>query len=206
MFGRANSSGGETILPAEPRRTRTGKGRPTPKRREVERGRRRVAAAPLDRKEAYRRNRDLRREQRRRQMEALRAGDERHLPLRDRGPVRGYVRDTVDARRSVGELFLPAALVILVLTSIGNVQLQVLGTMLWMFLTVLLVVDIVALVIRLRRGLARNYPHENTRGAVTYGVMRSMQIRRFRLPPARVGPGRRRRADAGRGRVRRGGS
>ena len=46
-------------------------------------------------------------------MQALREGDERHLPPRDRGPVRKYVRDIVDSRRSVAEYFLPLALVIL---------------------------------------------------------------------------------------------
>ena len=49
-------------------------------------------------------------------MQALRAGDERHLPARDRGPVKKYARDLVDARRSVAEFFLPLALLIFVLT------------------------------------------------------------------------------------------
>ena len=32
-------------------------------------------------------------------MPALKAGDERNLPARDRGPVRRYARDVVDSRR-----------------------------------------------------------------------------------------------------------
>lgn len=122
-------------------------------------------------------------------MQALKAGDERHLPMRDRGPVRRYVRDLVDARRSVGEFFLMFALVILVLTWVGNQQLQVLGSTLWMFLVVLMLVDSVALAVRVRRALNRAHPDENHRGAVAYALMRSMQIRRFRLPPPRVTPG-----------------
>ena len=63
--------------------------------------------------------RERQREDRSQQMTALRAGDERNLPPRDRGPVRRYVRDVVDARRSVAEFFLPFALVILVLSFTG---------------------------------------------------------------------------------------
>jgi len=147
----------------------------------------------MDRREALRLSREQQREQRARSMQALRSGDERHLPMRDRGPVRRYVRDLVDRRRSVGEVFLFAALGILVMTWFGNAQVQVLGSMLWMFLVVLMVIDSVALVVRVRRGLRRAHPDENHRGAAAYALMRSMQIRRFRLPPPRVGPGRRRR-------------
>jgi TRAP-type uncharacterized transport system fused permease subunit len=171
-----------------------GKGRPTPKRREVERGRRRAATAPTDRKAAYRASRERQREERQRMVQALRAGDERHLPPRDRGPVRRYVRDVVDARRSIGEFFLPLALLILVLTSVGNSTLRLAGSSLWLLLVVLIVVDSVALVLRLRRGMRRAHPDQSHRGAVAYGLMRSMQIRRFRLPPPRVKAGGRRRA------------
>ena len=34
-------------------------------------------------------------------------GDEKYLPMRDRGPQKRYVRDYVDARFSVGELLIP---------------------------------------------------------------------------------------------------
>lgn len=208
MFKRGSDADAEMVA-SSPEPGITGKGRPTPKRKESERGRRRVAAAPLDRKEAYRRNRDQQREQRRRMMQALKAGDERHLPARDRGPVRAYVRDMVDSRRSVGEFFLPLALVILVLTTVGNPQVQMIGSTLWLALVVLIIVDAVALVVRIRRGIARAHPQESPRGAAAYGLMRSMQIRRLRLPPPRVRPGGRRRAKASSARatgVRRGGS
>jgi DUF3043 family protein len=169
-----------------------GKGRPTPKRREVERGRRRAVAAPKSRKEAYRAMRERQREGRVRQMAALKAGDERGLPARDRGPVRRYARDLVDARRSVAEFFLPAALVILVLSFTSNDRLRVLGSTLWLALVVLIVVDSLVLGMRLRRGLGKTLPDQPTRGVLPYALMRSMQIRRFRLPPPRIRAGRRR--------------
>ena len=46
----------------------------------------------------------------------MQTGDERYLPVKDRGPVRRYVRDHVDARWNLGEFFLPVAMVFVLLT------------------------------------------------------------------------------------------
>jgi hypothetical protein len=162
-----------------------GKGRPTPKRSDSERGRRRALTAPRDRKEAYRAARARNKTDRGKQMEALRAGDERALPPRDRGEVRKFARDMVDSRRSVAEFFLPLAVLILLLTTLGTPQMKLFGGTLWLALVVLLVIDSVVLAFRLRRGLQRALPNEAHRGATPYALMRSMQIRRFRLPPPR---------------------
>jgi hypothetical protein len=162
-----------------------GKGRATPKRREAERGRRRTITAPRDRKTAYRQARERQRHDRTRQMAALKAGDETHLPARDRGPVRKYARDMVDTRRSVAEFFLPLALVILGLTWFGTPQMKLFGGSLWLALVLLIILDSLVLGFRLRRGLARSLPDVSHRGATIYALMRSMQIRRFRLPPPR---------------------
>lgn len=192
MLGRSRQSATESTDSSPAAAKPGGKGRPTPKRREAERGRRR-AMAPKDRKEAYRAMRERQRAERAKSMQALRTGDERNLPPRDRGPVRRYARDLVDARRSVAEFFLPAALVIFILTLSNQPQLELAGSYLWLMLVVLIIVDSVLIGIRLRQGLRRSFPDENHKGALPYALMRSMQIRRFRLPPARVRPGRRRR-------------
>jgi hypothetical protein len=194
VFGRSKSASTEGVPTRSEEETAKldGKGRPTPKRREVERGRRRAVTAPKTRKEAYRASRERQREDRVRSMKALKTGDESALPPRDRGPVRRYVRDVVDARRSVAEFFLPLALVILVLSFSGIERLKVLGSTLWLALVVLIVVDSVVLSFRLRRGLHRSFPDQSTRGALPYALMRSMQIRRFRLPPPRLKGSRRR--------------
>jgi DUF3043 family protein len=191
VFGR-NSRSTQTVEPTAAPAKEGGKGRPTPKRREAEQGRRRAITAPATRKEAYRRTRERQREERQRTMVGLRAGDERHLPPRDRGPVRKYARDMVDARRSVAEFFLPLALVILILNFTSDPRVKLVGSMLWMLLVVLIVLDSILVAFRLRRGLHRSYPDESHRGALPYALMRSMQIRRFRLPPPRVKPGKRR--------------
>ncbi len=136
-----------------------------------------------------RRARERQRESRKETIAALRAGDERHFPPRDRGRVRRYARDVVDARRSVAEFFLPLALVTLVLTLWNDEAVNRIGGTLWMVLVVLIIADSFVLSFRLRRGLRRAVPGESHRGAVPYALMRSMQIRRMRVPPARVKPG-----------------
>lgn len=132
------------------------------------------------------------REERGQQMAALRLGDERNLPTRDRGPLRRYARDLVDARRSVAEFFLPLAVLILVLSVIPNTQAKAFGSTLWLALVILIIMDSVVLVMRLRRGLAKTFPDQSGKGLTAYTLMRSMQFRRFRLPPPRVKPSRRR--------------
>ena len=192
MFGRTSRSAPEAVEPTAAPARKGGKGRPTPKRREAERGRRRSVAAPRDRKEAYRLAREQQKEQRARMASGLKAGSESLLPARDRGPVRKYARDLVDTRRSVAEFFLPLALIILILNFTNNARVQLLGSALWMLLVVLIVVDSVVLTRQLKKGLRRVHAGESTKGVVPYALMRSMQIRRFRLPPARPRAGRRR--------------
>ncbi|MDP9398740.1 MAG: DUF3043 domain-containing protein [Actinomycetota bacterium] len=165
------------------------KGRPTPKRREAERTRRERVRAPRDRKEASRRARQEARESRARTRAALLSGDERAMPPRDRGPVKAFVRDLVDARRSVAEFFLYVALGVLLVTFIRVPIVQVLGTSLWLVMVLAIVADSLVLVRRLRRELRRRFPDQVTRGAVSYALLRSLQIRRLRLPPPRVRPG-----------------
>src|SRR3954451_9592873 len=82
------------------------KGRPTPKRSEAQTQRRSVANTPMTRKDAAKRQREVRREQLERQRQALAGGDERYLPARDRGPVRKFARDFVDSRFNIAEYFL----------------------------------------------------------------------------------------------------
>lgn len=192
MFGRTSRSTHDVVEPSAAPAREGGKGRPTPKRREAERGRRRAAAAPRDRKEAYRRTRDQQREQRARMMHGLKAGDEKLLPARDRGPVRRFARDLVDSRRSVAEFFLPLALIILILNFTSSPRIQLVGSALWMLLVVLIVVDSVVLSTQLKKRLRRMHPDEGAKGVVPYALMRSMQIRRFRLPPPRKKSRRRR--------------
>ncbi|MBJ3807377.1 DUF3043 domain-containing protein [Streptomyces flavofungini] len=167
---------------SEPRDPQAPKGRPTPKRALAQSQRRSVMNTPTTRKEAAKRQRDERRTQMAKQREAMASGDERYLPARDKGPVRKFARDFVDSRFCVAEFFLPMAVIILVLSMVRIPQLQNIALLLWLFVIVLIVVDSVATVIRLKKRLNERFPDENKKGAVAYALMRSLQMRRLRLP------------------------
>ncbi|BAU82696.1 possible alpha-ribazole-5-phosphate phosphatase [Streptomyces laurentii] len=180
-------------LSKNPRDPEAPKGRPTPKRSEAQTQRRRAQSAPMDRKEAAKRQREARRADLVRQREALNSGDERFLPARDKGPVRRFARDFVDSRFAVAEFFLPVAVVILVLSLFGNrvPRLQDIALLLWGVLIVLIVLDSIGTWIRLRKQLNTRFPNEPKRGAIPYALMRSLQMRRLRLPKPQVKRGER---------------
>ncbi|MDX3246734.1 DUF3043 domain-containing protein [Streptomyces sp. ME18-1-4] len=158
------------------------KGRPTPKRSEAQSQRRSVANTSTSRKDAAKRQREERRAQLDRQRQALAGGDERYLPVRDKGPVRKHARDFIDSRFNVAEFFLPMAVVILVLSMVRVGSLQTIALLLWLVVIVLIVLDSFVTGFRLRKQLAERFPGQNRRGAVAYALMRSLQMRRLRLP------------------------
>ncbi|WP_189315302.1 DUF3043 domain-containing protein [Streptomyces brasiliensis] len=167
------------------------KGRPTPKRSEAQSQRRSVANTQLTRKDAAKRQRDERRTQMERQRQALAGGDERYLPARDKGPVRKFARAWVDSRFNVAEFFLPLAVVILILSVVQVPALQSIALLLWLIVIVLIVLDSIFSGFRLKKRLAERFPDQNTRGAVAYALMRSLQMRRLRLPKPQVKRGER---------------
>ncbi|MBX9393130.1 DUF3043 domain-containing protein [Streptomyces sp. TRM72054] len=175
----------------QPRDPQAPKGRPTPKRSEAQSQRRSVANTSMTRKEAAKRQRDERRAAMERQRQALAGGDERYLPARDKGPVRRFARDFVDSRFNIAEYFLPMAVVILVLSMVRVPALQSIALLLWLVVIVLIVLDSFVTGYRLKKRLAERFPDENRRGAVAYALMRSLQMRRLRLPKPQVKRGER---------------
>jgi hypothetical protein len=167
------------------------KGRPTPKRNEAQSQRRSVASTPTNRKDAAKRQREERRQAMDRQRKALAGGDERYLPARDKGPVRRFARDWVDSRFNVAEFFLPLAVVILVLSVVRVPAIQSIALLLWLIVIVLIVLDAAVSGFRLKKRLAEGFPDANRRGAVAYALMRSLQMRRLRLPKPQVKRGER---------------
>lgn len=167
------------------------KGRPTPKRAVAQSQRKVVVASTGNRKEDAKRARERRRVEMTKQREALANGDERYLPNRDKGPVRRFVRDFVDSRFSVAEMFLPLAVIILVLSMVRVPSIQNIALLLWLGVIALILVDSVGMFIRLRKALAQRFPDEPKRGAVAYGLMRTLQMRRLRLPKPQVKRGER---------------
>ncbi|MFD7709064.1 DUF3043 domain-containing protein [Streptomyces sp. NPDC059785] len=170
----------------QPRDPQAPKGRPTPKRSQAQSQRRSVANTPMTRKDAAKRQRDERRAQMERQRQALANGDERYLPVRDKGPVRKFARDFVDARFSVAEFFLPLAVVILVCSMVRIGSLQNIALLLWLIVIVLIVLDSINIAFRLKKQLNARFPDVSRKGAVAYALMRTLQMRRLRLPKPQV--------------------
>jgi hypothetical protein len=180
------------VSDAEPNQSRdpqAPKGRPTPKRSAAQNQRRSLAKAPANRKEAAKRQREERRSAMTRQRQALAGGDERYLPARDKGSVRRFARDYVDSRWSVAEFFLPLAVTILVLSMMPSPQLKNISLLLWLFVIVMIVIDSIGLGFRLKRDLRARFPDEPKRGALAYALMRTLQLRRMRLPKPQVARG-----------------
>lgn len=160
-----------------------GKGKATPKRREAEARRRTSVIAQGGR--GGRAGRETR-EQYALRREALKRGDESALSPRDKGPVRRFVRDYVDSRRSIASLFMPVGLPIIMLSYTPVPALRLLGMLvLWAFV-VGIVTDSLIMTARIRREVNKRFPGESTRGLGLYAVTRAMQFRRIRLPAPRV--------------------
>jgi hypothetical protein len=175
----------------QPRDPQAPKGRPTPKRSEAQSQRRSVANTPTTRKDAAKRQREERRAALERQRQALAGGDERYLPARDKGPVRRFARDFIDSRFNVAEFFLPMAVVILVLSVVRVAALQNFALLLWLVVIVLIVLDSIFSAFRLKKRLNERFLDQNRRGAIPYALMRSLQMRRLRLPKPQVKRGER---------------
>lgn len=174
----------------EPPEELQGKGHPTPKRKDAEAARKQALKIPADPKAAKRAMRERDRQARAEQREAMMRGEERALPQRDRGPVRGYVRNWVDSRRLISEYFLPLVLVILVLTLVPNAQIRYFASLTWYAIMLLMVLTLVFIAMRLKSALVAKWPEKADRkGAVFYGVMRALQIRRLRVPLPQVKAG-----------------
>ena len=167
-----------------------GKGRPTPKRKEAESARKQGISVPKDPKAARKAARDRDREARAKSRAGLMAGDPAFFPRRDAGPVKAQVRDYIDRRRTVGEFFVPFAFVVLLLGLVNNPTVQTTVVYVWTSVLLLVVLDTILVGILLGRSLRKDYPEKSDRkGAVSYGVLRALQLRRFRIPPPRIKAG-----------------
>ena len=187
MFRRRESAPEVQASPAAGVAERPGaKGRPTPTRKEAEAAARARAKVPRTRKEQLAAQRAARGESSARMREAMKTGDERYLPARDRGPVRRFIRDFVDSRFTLIELMVPILIISMVLGYSGNPTMMRAGNTLLFATLVLILMDAVFLRFRLRRELARRFPDESQKGTTLYAVMRSMQMRFMRLPKAQA--------------------
>lgn len=200
----ADDSGGAETEPApEPadETARAGvtapKGRPTPKRSDKRRGP--VAPAPMTTAEARKRRKEMRRTMTREERKAAKqenraalahrrermmAGEESFLLPRDRGPVRRYVRDLVDSRRHVLGLFMPSAIVLIVVMLGLPPKLQYVISLLMLVFITAMAVDAVLLGRKVNRAVAAKFPDSTETGFKLgyYAAGRASQLRRMRIP------------------------
>lgn len=187
------------VSDAETDKGRTpGKGRPTPKRREAQ-GRRSgpVPPPPRTQREALKRMRGNKvgKEERRAaaadRRQRMMAGDDKYLLPRDRGPVKAYIRDVVDARRNLMGLFMPLAILVFValLTPLAIVQQY--ATLVTTFMLMAMVLEGFVLGRLVTKRVRAKFPTEPIKGISIgwYSFIRASQLRKLRVPKPRVKPG-----------------
>ncbi|GGK69187.1 DUF3043 domain-containing protein [Ornithinimicrobium pekingense] len=163
-----------------------GKGRPTPRRREAEAANRR----PLVQSTKGRSPEDKAkiRAERAKARDGMMRGEQKYLMERDRGPERRFLRDAVDRRWNVGEILLPAMVVILALSFlpydwarqlfVGAYALILFG-----------ILDGWLLWKRTKARFIETFGTEPGRGSAWYVVLRSFQMRASRVPRPAVARG-----------------
>jgi hypothetical protein len=166
--------------------TVSGKGRPTPTRKEKEQARKRPLVSN-DRAEARRVAREHMRAERDKQRVGMENGVEKYMPLRDRGVQKRWVRDYVDARTSVGEFMLPVLGVVIVLYVFPQVEVQlIMMGILWLFL-IAAFIDALILGRIVRKKLGEKFGVSKVESGVRwYAGVRAMQLRGMRLPKPQV--------------------
>jgi hypothetical protein len=179
-----------------------GKGRPTPKRREAEQRKRGpIAPPPRTTREAMKRARGnkedrkelatKRREIRVKQRERMMAGDEKYLMPRDRGPVKAFIRDSIDSRRNLLGLFMPLAILIFVALLVPDPRIQSLTTLVCLLMLVAMIIEGILSGSRITKRVRAKFPKEPVRGLSIgwYAFIRASQIRKLRVPKPRVSAG-----------------
>ena len=191
------------------------KGRPTPKRREVEREkgiirepadtpqtfrqmreRKKALKASMSKEEykAYKkRERDERAARRHEAQKRIDAGDERYLQDRDKGEERRFVRDWIDSRRFFNSLFMPVALILLVVMFTSQYYPVVANVLTLIAMAVILMFFIEGVLIgrRVNRATRERFPGSTAPGFSLgfYAYSRSTQPRKLRTPKPRVNVG-----------------
>ena len=178
------------------------KGRPTPKRSAAEANRYRTLtgsttsgrgrpAATDTRRKLTPEEKSKAREDRNKQLQAMRRGEDWALGPRDRGPAKKLARDYVDSHRRPMEYYMYALIVLIIALFAGRSH-SALANYMQIFLIVIIVIIAVDGLL-LRRSVLNvvheRLPNESTRGLAFYAIMRGLQLRRFRTPAPRLKPG-----------------
>lgn len=161
-----------------------GKNRPTPSRAEQEAARKRPLVP--DTKEARARAKSDLAAQREKARIGMANGEDRYLPVRDKGPQRKFARDFVDAGWHAGELLMPLMLVVILLSLVQNsavVYYSFVG--LWIFI-LFVAGDMLLTSIRVKKLAKEKFGDRMEKGLGWYSAMRTIQMRWMRLPKPQV--------------------
>jgi hypothetical protein len=182
------------------------KGRPTPKRSAAEASRYRTITgsttsgrgpvkAPDPRRkltpDEKAKARQERGEQRNKQLQAMRRGEDWALGPRDRGPAKKLARDYVDAHRRPMEYYMYALILLIVALFAGRSSAGINGYMQYFLVAIIVVIAVDAYLLRrsVIKVVNERLPKESTRGLGFYVIMRGLQLRRFRTPAVQLKPG-----------------
>jgi hypothetical protein len=180
----------------------TGKGRPTPKRSAAESNRYRTLtgsttsgrgkpapAAPGRKLTPEEKSRA--RDDRSKQLQAMRRGEEWALGPRDRGPAKKLARDYVDAHRRPMEFYMYALIILIIALFAGRSHSGLANYMQLFLLVIIAIIAVDAYFLRrsIMKVVHERLPGESTRGLAFYAIMRALQLRRFRTPAPRLRPG-----------------
>jgi len=188
VFGRKKTLNDELADQVETDPARPGsKNRPTPKRRDQEALNKRPLIV-TDRKAATQQDKTARREAMAKQRAGMLVGDEKYLPVRDKGPRRRFIRDSVDARWNIGEFMLPIMLIVLLLSFVRTNWALLLVFVLVYGLILVAIGDAVLMWRRTRRKVEDKFGQAE-KGDAWYAIMRAFQMRRTRMPKPQVDRG-----------------
>ena len=176
---------------SQPETPKSGKGRPTPARKQQEMLRKKPAVGNRS-PEAKRAAKKALSAERAKAREGLANGEDRYLTSRDRGPQRKLARDVVDSRFTIGELVLPMLFLVIIVSSIRpddpelDLTIQF-GTLVAMWgLFVAIGIDGFLIGKKALKVVETKYPGKPEKGLRWYAAMRSIQMRGMRLPKPQV--------------------
>lgn len=165
----------------------SGKGRPTPSRRDAEAARKqRYGKLPSDPKAARRAEREAQRAGYDRSRQALKAGDERYYPARDQGKARAFVRDYVDGRFRLLELLMPLVVLSWLTLVTGRSGVVLAGQFVMEVVVVVGLVLGVWLSYRVKRAVSAEFGPDDVRGTGFYAFSRALMPRIMRQPKPKV--------------------
>ncbi len=168
------------------------KGHATRSRKEAEAARKQALKIPKDKKRARAAMRSREMDSRVQARKALYTLDEKYLPARDRGPVKKFVRQYTDMRLTLAEMFMPITFFSVIITMAFPAneanQSTVVGFFNLFFILILLglVLDLSTFAFFLKRALKKQFQQSELKGAIFYGLSRSLTLRLMRLPKPNV--------------------